>query len=249
MKNLITLSLSAVAFMLLGCEEIILDENNEVNSSVSGNYLPKEKDSEGVSVKLTDYLYPKELGEDKTFYFENVYNYAQNKNNAFDGAPDISQRSYTKQVNDTITRITEFKDTKQEKYDEIYQDKILSYETSIPLEFPINVAKNTTVSEVTEGDITKRCVVRYIGAKDLEPILPLYVKNDLLNNYLEEENGGFILSQFNHMSVMHIYCGTTDRHTTDSYYTSDFGLVLKVEKDIDKDILKVEVVDVAHITN
>lgn len=247
MKNLIIVILSVLTFTLLGCEEIILEDESETNSTVSGNYLPTKKASEGPEVQLVEYLYPKELVENKTFYFTKVYKYAQNENSEF-SAPTISQRSYTIQAINSITRITEYKDAIEQKYDDIYKDKILSYATSIPLEFPINVAKYIMVSEVIENDITKGCQVRDIGAKDLLSVLPLYVKNDL-ENYLQLEDEGFVFSQFNHERILHIYCGTSDDHTTDSYYSNKFGLVLKVEKDIDKDMVKVEVVDVLSVDN
>jgi len=249
MKTIQNILLSVLVFTLFGCEEIVLeDDNTTTDSSSSESYLPDIKESEGVFVNLADFLFPSDLVEGKTFYFDNVYSYVQNEESKFDKAPEIFQRSFVKVDNGDFTTVTEFKYTKEQNRYDIYADKILSYEYDPVVELPLKVAKNDKVYEVVEKDITKRCVVKYIGAQDLETVLPLYVKNDL-KNYLKVENGGFILSQFNFASVLHVYCGTTDDHTTDIYYSDKFGQVLKVEKDIDKDILKVEVVDVESVRN
>jgi len=249
MKTIRNILLSVLAFTLFGCEEIVLeDDNTTTDSQTSESYFPDIKKSEGVFVKLADYLFASDLVEGKTFYFDKVYSYAQNEESKFDKAPDIFQRSFIKVDNGSFTTVTEFKESKEKNRFDIYEDKIFSYEYDPAIELPAKVAKNDKVYEVVEKDITKRCVVKYIGAKDLLPVLPLYVQNDL-KNYLKTENGGFLLSQFNFASIMHIYCGTTDRHTTDIYYSNKFGQVLKVEKDIDKDMLKVEVVDVESVRN
>jgi len=249
MKYLAAIIISIVVFTFSGCESIYLeDENTTTDSQLNENYFPDIKKSEGVFVKLADYLFSSDLAEGKTFYFDKVYSYVQNEESKFDEAPEIFQRSFIKVNNGSFTTVTEYKDTKEKNHYDIYSDKIYSYEYNPAIELPISVAKNDKVYEIVENDIVKRCIVNYIGAKDLLPVLPLYVQNDL-KNYLKVENGGFLLSQFNFESIMHVYCGTTDRYTTDIYYSNKFGQVLKVEKDIDKDILKVEVVDVESVRN
>lgn len=251
MKNLTTLTLSVVALTLLGCEEIILEDTDTTDNNVTvhNGSIPVIKDPVGSYVDLSEYLYPSDLTTGKTFYFQNVYSYAQTSSNTFTGAPDISQRSYSKAITDDITRVTEYKDDLQQKYDDIKQFEILSYENdNIVKKFPVRVAQNSKVLDVTENRIQEVCVVVSIGEKDLSPVLPLYVRNDLKNT-LNTEEGEFKTEQFNFDSVIHIYCGTSDNHTTDSYYSKAYGKVLEVKKDIEQNLLKVEVVDVLSVEN
>ncbi len=254
MKKLTTLTLSILALTLLGCEEIILEDSDTTdnNISVHNGSIPILKDPVGSYVDLSEYLYPKELTIDKTFYFQKVYNYAQTSSNTFTEAPAISQRSYTKVINDDVTRITEYKDGREQKYDDIKQFKILLYEDNkIIKEYPVRVAKNSVVSDTAENEVQEVCVVVYIGDIDLSTTtyLPIFVRNDLLNNQLKTENDNFIPEQFSFDDIMHIYCGTSDNHTSDTYYSRKYGSVLKLQKDIDKSLLKVEVTDVLSVVN
>jgi len=146
MKKSTTLTLSILAFTFLGCEEIILEDENTItynNISTHNGSIPVLKDPVGSYVDLSEYLYPKDLNTSKTF----VYNYAQTSTNTFTEAPAISQRSYTKVINDDVTRVTEYKDERKQKYDDIKQFKIFSYENQKSVkELPVRVAKNSVVS-------------------------------------------------------------------------------------------------------
>ena len=245
--------LSILAFTLLGCEEIILEDDNKTSDTlVKGDeYLPDIKESEGVSVKLADYLYPDGLVEDKTFTFESIYSYSEDAPASYREV-DILQRSFTKAVNGSVATIAEFKGKKQITYDEIHPDKIITYSYKLPVDLKLKVAKNDSisVSDIVKDSVIKRCVVKNIGAMDISLKLPHYVKTDLLKGkYLNMENGAFSLSQFNFESVMYIHCGTSDRKIIESYYSKKYGRVLRIEKDIDKDMFKVEVVDVESVVN
>lgn len=252
MKKSITIILSVVAFTLLGCEEIILEDESTItdnNVPVHNGSIPVLKSPTGSYVDLSEYLYPKDLNISDTFYFQNVYNYAQTSSGTFTNSPDISQRSYTKAINDDVTRVTEYKDEQEQKYDDIEQFKILSYKNDKFIkEYPVRVAKNSKVSDIVENSVQEVCVVISIGERDLTSVLPLFVRNDLKNT-LKTESGEFKPEQFNFDNIIHIYCGSGDNHTTDSYYSKEYGKVLEVKKDIEKNLLKVEVVDVLNVDN
>jgi hypothetical protein len=252
MKNLTTLILIVVALTLLGCEEILLEDSattTDNNISVHNGSIPVIKSPVGSYVDLSEYLYPEELTTNKTFYFQKVYNYAQTSSNTFTEAPNLSQRSYTKAINNDVVRVTEYKDEQQQKYDDIKQYKILSYEKNKTVkEYPVRVAKNSKVLDITEDKVQEVCVVVNIGEQDLTSVLPLFVRNDLKNT-LNTENGAFKSEQFNFDNIVHIYCGTSDNHTADSYYSKQYGKVLEIKKDIEKNLLKVEVVDVLSVEN
>ena len=251
MKKLTIIILSSISLILLGCEEIVLEDTdtNDNNISVNNGALPIVKSPIGEYVDLSEYLYPENLSTDKILYFQNVYSYAQTSSNTFTTAPDISQKSYTKAVNGDEVRITEYKDELEQKYDDIKQYKILSYEKKKPaVEYPVRVAKNSKILDIVENKIQKICVVVTIGEKDLTPVLPLYVRNDLKNS-LNTDNGEFNPEQFHFDNMMHIYCGTNDNYTVDSYYSKKYGKVLEIQKDIEKNLLKVEITDVLSVKN
>jgi len=245
------IQLLLLSFILLGCEEIILEDNNETSDTlVSGDpYLPDIKQSEGVSVRLADYLYPDALVEDKTFTFNKVYSYSQDADLKYREV-DIQERSFTKVVNGSVATIAELKGSKQVYYDEIYPSKIITYKYKLPIDLKDKVAvkDSISVSDIVEDSITRRCVVKSIGAQDLSVKLPHYVKTDLLK-YLKTENGDFSLSQFDFDRVMYIHCGSTDRKTIENYYSKKYGRVLRIEKDLDTAMFKVEVVDVESVVN
>jgi hypothetical protein len=255
MKNLAPFILSTVTFLFLGCEDIVIGEDAIGDNLIDGNIsihngaLPVIKSPVGSYVDLSEYFYPEDLSIDKTFYFNNVYSYSQSSSNIFTKTPDFSIRSYTKSISDDITRVTEYKDGLQQKYDDIKRYKILSYEKDkISKEYPVRVAQNSKVLDFVENKIQTVCMVVSIEKSNLELVLPLYVRNDMKNR-VNLEDGNFKSEQFNFDNVIHIYCGTSDNHTIDSYYSKKYGKVLEVKKDIDKNLLKVEVVDVLSVKN
>jgi hypothetical protein len=246
MKNIKTTLAVLLTLTLLGCEEVVLEDDETTTTET----LQQDKEGKpivGPLVNLADYLYPDALVEDKSFIYDKVYSYAQNEQSVFDKAPEIFQRSFTKQkINDT-TRINKFRDDKLREYTDISPTKITVYEgEKTPIDLPLRVGVNSVISKTVENRVEKECTVKYLGAKDLLPVLPLYVKNNL-KGYLKKENDSFVLEQFNFASVMHVYCYETTNNTTDSYYSKKYGRVLEVKKDIDKNMLKVEVVDVLSV--
>ncbi len=256
MKTLTTLILSTIIFLFLGCEDIIIGEDNTTNSLDDSNIstingaVPVKKSPVGSYVDLSEYFYPEKLKVGKNFYYNFVYNYSQTSPNQFTEPAAISTRSYSKVIIKDITRITEYKDDLQQKYDDVKRYKIYSYEKNeaVPKEYPIRVAKNSVIYDYSKNRVQTRCVVVSIGSLDLSVRLPLYVKNDLKNR-LTLEDGNFKSEQFTFDDVMYIYCGTSDNHTTDSYYAKGYGKVLEVKKDIIKNLIKAEVVDVLSVKN
>jgi hypothetical protein len=247
MKNIKITIAVLLTLTLLGCEEVVLEDDNTTTET-----LQQDKEGKpivGPLVNLADYRYPDAVVEDKSFIYDKVYSYAQNDKSIFDKAPEIFQRSFTKQKIDKTTRVTEYRDSKSRKYEDISPTKITIYEgKKIPIDLPLRVGVNSVISKTVENRVEKECTVKYLGAKDLLPVLPLYVKNNL-KGYLKKENDSFVLEQFNFASVMHVYCYETTNNTTDSYYSKKYGRVLEVKKDINKNMLKVEVVDVLSVLN
>jgi hypothetical protein len=124
-----TILFSLVAFMLLGCEDITIeDENNTTDIDTHSGSIPVLKSPIGSYVDLSQYLYPKNLTTNKTFYFKKVYTYNQTFSNTFTNIPDISERSYTKTIIGDVTRITVYKDDQKQSYDDVKKLKIISYD-------------------------------------------------------------------------------------------------------------------------
>ncbi len=254
MKKFTNILLSVAVLAFLGCEEIILEDSDTIdnNISVHNGSIPVIKDPVGSYVDLSEYLYPKDLTTDKIFYFTKVYDYAQTSRDTFTTAPDISIRSHTKAINKDLTTITEYKDDIEQVRDDIDRDEIISTESGEDAKiYHVRVAQNSVVSDTIKGEVQEVCVVVSIGAIDLSTTtyLPVYVRNDLLNNQLKIENSNFIPEQFKFDDILHIYCGTSDNHTSDIYYTREYGRILKLQKDVDEGLLKVEVVDVLSVEN
>jgi hypothetical protein len=256
MKTLTNILLSVFVFTLLGCEEVILEDDSQTlvddNISIHNGALPVLKSPVGTYVDLSEYLYPQDLTEGKTLYFQKVFEYVQTSSNSFTKAPDLFQRSYTKHIDRDVVTVVEYKDAQERVKDVIYRYKIISTkDKKTPKEYPIRVAKNSVVSDISINRVQELCVVAYIGSIDLSTTkyLPLYVRNDLLNNQLKTEDNKFLPQQFSFDNILHIYCGTSDNHTTDTYYSKKYGRVLRLQKDIDQNILKVEVTDVLSLKN
>jgi hypothetical protein len=247
MKNIKTTLAVLLTLTLLGCEEVILKDDTTTTQSLQTD--KKGKPIVGPLVNLADYHYPNAIGTDKSFIYDKVYSYTQNNRSIFDKAPEIFQRSFTKEKIGDITRIREYRDDKLRKYEDISSTKITIYEgKKTPIDLPLKVGVNSIISNNIERKVEKECTVRYLGAKDLSLVLPFYVKTNL-KNYLKKENDSFVLEQFNFASIMHVYCYETTNDTIDTYYSKKYGKVLEIKKDIDKNRLKVEVVDVLSILN
>ena len=245
-----------VAFFFLGCEDIIIGENNTTNNLNDSNVtttngaVPVKKDPEGSYVDLSEYFYPDSLKVGKNFYYNNIYNYAQTSADRFSADVKLSSRSYAKTILKDVTRVTEYKDDLEQKYDDIKRYKIFSYlkNEAVPKEYPVRVAKNSIVYDYSKNRVQTRCVVVSIQSSDLSSKLPLHVTNDLKNR-LTLEDGTFRSEQFKFDDVLHIYCGTSDNHVRDTYYVKKYGKILETKKDIINNLLKVEVVDVLVVKN
>ncbi len=247
MNRFTTTILALLSFTLLGCEEITLEDDNTTTSKKDKNGLPKIFPTKGISVKLEDYLFPSSLTQNKTFYAD-IYPYKQDTDGKIT-TQIIVEKSITKRVN-TLTDtqiIIEFIDDIETQRNHI-TDKDIQYSknNNILEEYPLKVATNNVTTEVDIDGITKRCVVRSIGAKDLLPLLPTFIQNDL-KTYLTSGNGEFEIDQFSHANLMYIECGTTSLKTIDTYYSDKYGEVLKIQKDTVANTAEYEILDVKSV--